>query len=168
MSAGRGLVALPTALVAAPDTGLATEATVAAAEGHWSAAMNINLARYVTMQEAAALCGCSVDKIKAWLAAGRLEGTRIREGDGRKTKEIPLAALVAAGLLDPATLPQDISVEDLLPRSRAERDLQQVKQDLALARIKLEATEQALVRADRDATAWRRIAETLSKNGGRI
>jgi len=79
----------------------------------------------------------------------------------------PPRALVAAGLLDPTTLPDDVSVEDLLPRSRAERDLRQVQQELALAVIKLEAAERALERADHDATAWRRTSEQLIKNGGR-
>ena len=133
--------------------------------------MSIDLERYVTKQEAAALCDCSVSKIKDWLEAGRLEGARIRQGDGRKSWEIPLKALVAAGLLDPTTLPDNVSAEDLLPGSRAERDLRQVRQELALAVIKLEAAERALERADHDATAWRRAAQTAappnSGSGGR-
>ena len=129
--------------------------------------MSINLERYVTIQEAAALCGCSADKIKNRRAAGLLPGSRTRQGDGRKSWEIPLRDLVAAGLLDPATLPDDISVEDLLPRSRAERDLRQVQQELAVTTVKLQATERALERADHDATSWRRAAELLIKNGGR-
>ena len=133
--------------------------------------MSINLERYVTIQEAAALCGCGADKIKNRRAAGLLPGSRTRQGDGRKSWEIPLRDLVAAGLLDPATLPDDILVEDLLPRSRAERDLRQVRQELALAVIKLEAAERALERADHDATAWRRAAQTdaptRSGSGGR-
>lgn len=129
--------------------------------------MTINLEPYVTKQEAVVLCVCRVEKIENRRKAGLLPGARQRPGYGRKTWEMPLKDLAAAGLLDPKTLPEDVSVEDLLPRSRAERDLRQVQHDLALTLVKLEAAQQALARADHDATHWRKVAELLMKNGGR-
>ena len=130
--------------------------------------MAINVNRYVTITEGAALCGPggSVDTIKLRCKAGDLPSARQQAGDTKGTWEFQLTDLVALGLLDPSTLPDEPTLDDLLPKSRAERDLQAVRQELQLTRLKLEAAGQALERADREATHYRRIAENLSKIGG--
>lgn len=128
--------------------------------------MTINLERYVTISEGSALAGRSVDTIERRLKAGLLPSARKRQGDQKGTWEFQLADLVAIALLDPDSLPEEASLEDLLPRSRAERDLQKIAHELELTKTKLAAAEKQLARADSDSTQWRRMAEALTKTIG--
>ena len=128
--------------------------------------MAINLERYVTISEGSALTGRSVDTIERRMKNELLPSARKRAGDAKGTWELQLADLVAIGLLDPSSLPEEASLEDLVPRSRAERDLQKMTHELAIAKIKLAAVEKELARADGQSTQWRRMAEALSKTVG--
>lgn len=96
---------------------------------------------WVTQQEAAALCGLSYDTIRRRRRNGRLPRSRER-ADG--SVELPVADLVAAGLLDPTAAGADVG--EIATRSRAERDLTAARQDLAVLAAKLDA---AIERAER-------------------
>lgn len=100
---------------------------------------------YVTRNEAAALCGCNYDTIRRAEKKGRLPNTRQR-ADG--TTEIAVADLVAAGMLDPLAARADVT--ELAGRSRAERDLTAVRQELVVANTQLAGLTDRLTRQDEE------------------
>ncbi|MDY7104644.1 MAG: hypothetical protein S0880_25955 [Actinomycetota bacterium] len=87
---------------------------------------------YLTRKEAAALCDCHVDSIRRAEKKGLLPNSRQR-ADG--TIEIAVADLVAAGMLDPLAARTDVT--EVAGRSRAERDLTVVRQELAVANTQI-------------------------------
>lgn len=105
---------------------------------------------FVTRKEAAAMCGVHVDTIRRGETAEppekpKLPNTR-RRTDG--VVEIAVADLVAAGMLDPLAARADVT--DLAGRSRAERDLTAVRQELALANTQLAGLTDRLIRQDEE------------------
>ena len=94
--------------------------------------------QWVTQKEAAELCGCSYDTIRRRRKHGDFGECR-QESPGEHSSEwlLPLAGLVAAGLLDPVAAGSD--PEAVLGRREAERLYE-------VARLELERTK-----AERDA-----------------
>jgi hypothetical protein len=90
--------------------------------------------RYFTRQEAADVCGYSVDTLRRDERAGKLPNRRAR-GDG--VVEIAIADLVACGRLDPfaATAP----LHDMATKGRTERELADACQLLAVKDVQIEA-----------------------------
>lgn len=107
---------------------------------------------YLNRKEAAAACGCHVDTIRRAEASGKLPNCRRRD-DG--TVEIPVADLVAAGLLDPLAAAGPI--EEVATRSRTERDLAATRQELAVSRAEVAALVQRLARAEDEVAFLRRL-----------
>ena len=105
----------------------------------------MSAAQWVTQKGAAELCGCSYDTIRRRRKHGDFGECR-QESPGEHSSEwlIPLAGLVAAGLLDPVAAASD--PEAVLGRREAERLYE-------VARLELERTK-----AERDA-ALRLAAE---------
>lgn len=94
---------------------------------------------YLTKKDAAAACGCSEATIQRYKRDGKLPNTR-RGAAG--VLEVPVADLVAAGLLDPLAATSDLP--EVAWRSRTERDLVTARQDLAVTRAELEACRRQL------------------------
>jgi hypothetical protein len=90
--------------------------------------------RYLTRQEAAEICGCSVDTLRRDERASKLPNCRAR-GDG--VVEIAIADLVACGRLDPfaATAP----LHDIATKGRTERELADARHLLAVKDVQIEA-----------------------------
>lgn len=107
---------------------------------------------WVAQEEAAALCGCSYDTIRRYRRLKKLPRSR-RRADG--TVEVPVADLVAAGLLDPLRAGGDVDV--LAARSRAERDLVVTRQELAVTTARLEAEAARAARAEGEVAFLRRL-----------
>ncbi|MFP3907301.1 MAG: hypothetical protein ACLFRV_06940 [Acidimicrobiales bacterium] len=76
--------------------------------------------------------GCHVDSIRRAEKKDLLPNTRQRS-DG--TTEVAVADLVAAGMLDPLAAHADVT--EVAARSRTERDLTAVRQELAVANAQL-------------------------------
>lgn len=89
---------------------------------------------YLTRQEAAEVCGCSVDTLRRDERAGRLPSRRAR-ADG--VVEIATADLVACGRLDPfaATAP----LHDIATKGRTERELADARHLLAVRDVQIDA-----------------------------
>ncbi|MFA5566524.1 MAG: hypothetical protein WC184_10915 [Acidimicrobiia bacterium] len=98
---------------------------------------------FVTFRVAAELCGCDISTIRRANKAEKLPNTRKNKSGAW---EVPLADLVAAGMLDP--LASNTDVAEILGRSRNERDLVMARQDLALANAEIEALKESLSRSD--------------------
>jgi hypothetical protein len=90
--------------------------------------------RYLTRQEAAQVCGLSVDTLRRDERAGKLPNSRARV-DG--VVEIATADLVACGRLDPlsATAP----LHDIATKGRTERELADARQLLAVRDVQIDA-----------------------------
>lgn len=99
----------------------------------------MSTSRYVTKAEAAVLCGRSASAIQRHRREECFPNHRYAE-DG--TLEIPVSDLVAAGLLDPTE-----DAEILLGRTRAERDLVDLRQQAAVAAERAAALEARLAAA---------------------
>jgi len=98
---------------------------------------------YLNQHDAADLCGKSYDTIRRYRREGTLPNSRTR-GDG--TVQVAVADLVACGLLDP--LVASGPVGELADRSRSARDLVLVRQELAVATVRIEALTERLSSAD--------------------
>ena len=101
--------------------------------------------RYLTREEAATVCACHVDTIRRDERMGRLPNARKRP-DG--VVEIPVSDLVAAGRLDP--LAADAPLTEIVTKSRAERELLEARQRIALLESRVAALEGEIRRADRE------------------
>lgn len=100
---------------------------------------------YLTRKEAAALCGCHVDSIRRAEKKGLLPNTR-QHSQGYT--QIAVADLVAAGMLDPLAVRADVT--EVAGRSRAERDLTVVRQELAVANAHIAGLTERLSRQDEE------------------
>ena len=121
--------------------------TVASRRGAHSLARSELMAsetKYLSRKDAAALCGVHYDTIRRAEKAGNLPNTR-RVGQGEGAVEIPVSDLVAAGLLDP--LSAEGSVEVIAQRTRTERELIELRQELAIERLRSEQREAQLDQA---------------------
>lgn len=74
----------------------------------------------VTMIDAAVICGVSRDKMKRLCTSGAFPNAVTRPGDARGTRLIPIADLVAAGLLHEQDVAQPA---ELVARSRETRQI---------------------------------------------
>lgn len=94
--------------------------------------------QWMKQKEAAELCGCSYDTIRRRRKSGDFGECR-QESPGDHSSEwlIPLAGLVAAGLLDPVAAGSD--PEAVLGRREAERLYEVARLELERTKAELEA-----------------------------
>lgn len=94
--------------------------------------------QWLMQKEAAELCGRSYDTIRRYRKAGRLGECR-QENPGDHSAEwlVPVAGLVAAGLLDPVAAGSD--PEAVLGRREAERLYEVARLELERTRAELES-----------------------------
>ena len=102
-------------------------------------------ARYLTREEAAAVCACHIDTIRRDERMGKCSNKRTRP-DGKI--EIPVSDLVAAGRIDP--LVADAPLIEIVTKSRVERELVELRQELAVSKMRLVAMESMLQRSDKE------------------
>ena len=105
---------------------------------------------YLTRKEAAAVCGCAEYTIRRYQRDGKLPAARKRD-DG--VTEVAVADLVTAGLLDP--LAACGPVEQVARRSQAERDVVDLRRELAVVTVRLEELVKQLARAEDEAAFLR-------------
>ena len=98
---------------------------------------------FLTQEEAADVCRKSYDTIRRYRRQGRLPNSRTR-ADG--TVEVAVADLVATGLLDALANTGDVT--EAASRSRTERDLAAMRQELNVLRERNEGLLERLERAD--------------------
>ena len=113
---------------------------------------------WVTQEEAAALCGRSYDTIRRYRRDKKLP--RSRSGAGGAV-EVPVADLVAAGLLDPTAAGGNAA--EVATRSRAERDLVCARQDLAVLTARLDAAIERAERAEAEIAFLRSLVKTTGR-----
>jgi len=113
---------------------------------------------WVTRKEAAALCAVHVDTIRRYVDDGRLPRSR---KNAKGVVEVPVADLVAAGLLDP--MASGDNVAEVATRSRAERDLIAARQELAVVTARFDAAVVRAERAEADVAWLRARIETMEK-----
>lgn len=112
---------------------------------------------WVSRAEAAALCDVHVDTIRRHITSQKLPRTR---KNPKGVVEVPVADLVAAGLLDPMAAGD--SAGEVATRSRAERDLVATRQELAVTATKLDA---AVARAERAEAEVAFLRTWITANG---
>ena len=112
--------------------------------------------QWMKQKEAAELCGCSYDTIRRYRKAGRLGECR-QESPGDHSAEwlIPLAGLVAAGLLDPVAAGSD--PEAVLGRREAERLYEVARLELERTKAELGAARSALSARDEEIRFLRKV-----------
>jgi len=93
--------------------------------------------RYLTQNEACALCGCDYSTIKRHRVAGHFPGVR-RRGDPNGTYEIPVADLILAGLWNPADVDEDDAAA-AIGRTKAERRLEETRLALERSNARVES-----------------------------
>lgn len=113
---------------------------------------------WVTQEEAAALCGKAYDTIRRYRREQKLP--RSRKGAGGAV-EVPVADLVAAGLLDPTAAGDNAA--EVATRSRAERDLAAARQDLAVLTARLDAATERAERAEAEIAFLRSLVTTTGR-----
>ena len=118
--------------------------------------------RYLTQNEACALCGCDYSTIKRHRVAGDFPGVR-RRADPNGTYEIPLADLIGAGLWRPAD-GDDEDIAAAIGRTKAERRLEETRLALERANARIEALLAALEER-RDEIAYLRRALEAALRG---
>ena len=101
--------------------------------------------KYLTREEAAAVCACHVDTLRRDEKHGKFPNARKRP-DG--VVEIPVSDLVAAGRLDPVAA--NAPFAEIITKSRTERELLEARQHVALMESRVAAFEGELRRADRE------------------
>ena len=111
--------------------------------------------RYLTQNEAAALCGCDYTTVRRHRERGHFPGARRRD-DATRTWEVPVEDLIAAGLWRPAE-GDGHDLDAAIGRTKVERRLEEARVELERARVRIEALTAAL--ADRrDEIAYLRKA----------
>lgn len=125
-----------------PRTGLPARGEGRPGQGA-AAANTMSETAYLTRKEAAALCGCHVDSIRRAEKKGLLPHTRQHRNG---STQIAVADLVAAGMLDPLAARTDVT--EVAGRSRAERDLTAVRQELAVAYTQIAGLTDRMTRQD--------------------
>lgn len=112
--------------------------------------------QWVTQREAAELCGCSYDTIRRRRKSGDFGECR-QESPGEHSSEwlIPLAGLVAAGLLDPVAAASD--PEAVLGRREAERLYEVARLELERTKAELGAAKSALSARDEEIRFLRKV-----------
>jgi hypothetical protein len=135
--------------------------------GHrWEVAVAVERdQRYVTQNEAAALCGCDYTTVRRRRERGQFPGARRRDAV-TGTWEIPVDDLITAGLWRPAE-GDEVEPEAALGRTRVERRLEETRLELERAQVRIEALTAAL--ADRrDEVAYLRKALDAALFGSRV
>lgn len=112
--------------------------------------------QWVTQREAAELCGCSYDTIRRRRKHKDFGECR-QESPGEHSSEwlIPLAGLVAAGLLDPVAAASD--PEAVLGRREAERLYEVARLELERTKAELGAAKSALSARDEEIRFLRKV-----------
>ncbi len=98
---------------------------------------------FLVLRDAAALCNKSEATLSRYRRNDKLPNSR-RNAD--RHVEVAVADLVACGLLDPLAAAGPVS--ELADRSRAARDLVLVRQELAVATVRIEALTDRLISFD--------------------
>jgi hypothetical protein len=116
----------------------------------------MSAAQWVTQRVAAELCGCSYDTIRRRRKHGDFGECR-QESPGEHSSEwlIPLAGLVAAGLLDPVAAASD--PEAVLGRREAERLYEVARLELERTKAELGAAKSALSARDEEIRFLRKV-----------
>ena len=96
-------------------------------------------ARVVTLAEGARLCGCSINTLKRRNTTGRLPNAHQDLSDGHRPWLVPIADLVAAGLLDPDEVKR-VSVLAATTESR-EADIVALRNRVAVLTAELAARQ---------------------------
>ena len=120
----------------------------------------MSAAQWVTQKGAAELCGCSYDTIRRRRKHGDFGECR-QESPGEHSSEwlIPLAGLVAAGLLDPVAAASD--PEAVLGRREAERLYEVARLELERTKAELGAAKSALSARDEEIRFLRKVNSDL-------
>lgn len=95
--------------------------------------------RYLTREQAASACAVSEATIRRDDSLGKYPNRRVR-ADG--VVEIPVSELVAAGRLDPLNV--DAPLEEIAKKSKLEREVLDLRQELAVVTARFEGLRDRL------------------------
>ncbi len=119
--------------------------------------------RYFTQGEVAELRGCSLDTVRRDRRDRGRYPTAYRLGDPSGTWVIPYHDLVVAGDLDPAA--GQLPDEEPLVRSRRERELIRLRDELTGERARREGIEARLADRDSEIAYLRRLLDAAMAAG---